>query len=114
MRWDFSVELGPVGSGQNSPVELRGLRIHKTLYDDNNVELTKVETTAEDAFSNAEPGFLEEYRTTALTLLSSQLVELFSERDVVPPSMPSLGVLFGNNLRDALKDIVIIKNGDDI
>lgn len=113
MRWDFSVELGPVGSGQNSPVELRGLRIHKTLYDDNNVELTKIETTAIDAFSNAEPGFLEEYRAVALSLLSSQLSDLFESREVYPPSLSSLGILFGNNLRDALTDIVIIKNGDD-
>jgi hypothetical protein len=114
MRWDFSTRFGPVGSGQNSPVELFGLRIYKTLYDDNNVELAEMITTAEDAFLNAEDGFLEEYRVAALALFTEQLNNLFEARDVYTPSLPSLGSLFGGNIRAALADIVVIKNGKDV
>jgi hypothetical protein len=113
MRWDFSLEPGPIASGSNSPVEIGGLRIYKTLYDDNNVELAKVQTTAEDARENAEPGFIEEYLTSALSIFSIKLEEIFQIRETYPASLPSLGILLGNNLRDSLRDIVIIANGDD-
>jgi hypothetical protein len=113
MRWDFSLESGPIASGSHSPVEISGLRIYKTLYDDNNVELAKVQTTAQDARQNAEPGFLEEYLASALTIFSGKLEELFQARETYSSSLPSLGILLGNNLRDSLKDIVIIANGDD-
>ena len=113
MRWDFSVEPGPVGSGVHSPVELYGTRIYKTLYDDNNIELTKIETTAEDAFINGEPGFSEEYRLAALAIFSAKLDELFVSREVYPPSLSSLAILFGNHLRDTLNDLIIIKTGSD-
>lgn len=114
MRWDYSVEPGPIGSGQNSPVELHGTRIFKTLYDDDNNLLVKVETTAEDARANAEPGFLAEYRQSALDIYLSQLQELFATRSVYSPSLSSLAILFGSNMRDTLRDLIVISGENEV
>lgn len=114
MRWDFSLEPGPTGSGASSPVEIFGLRIYKTLFDENNNQVAKIETTAKDAYENAEPGFIDEYRQSALTLFSAQLADLFEAREHYAASLPSLAVLFGSNLRSCLTDIVVIANGDDV
>lgn len=113
MRWDFSVQVGPTITADTSPVALAELQIIKTLYDDNNVELTSVVTTAEDAYANAEAGFLEEYRVTAYNLLSAQLEIMFSQQDTYRPSLPSLGVAFGSIVRNSLLDVVIVANGRD-
>lgn len=115
MRWDFSVVPSNTSAGEViASVVPYGLKIIKTLYDDSDVVMAVVDTTAEDAFTNAEPGFLQEYLLAARTLFVAQIDKVFTFVEGEKMNSSSIGFVVGSEVSKSLKHINILIDGPGV
>lgn len=105
MRWDYNVTpQTPLSSNPGSSPHSYGIIITKTLYDDSDVELATVETTVEDAKTNAGPDFVAEFFETSTQIFIEQVTNLFkySAETGAAAAGPSRGTELGHYMTEAL------------
>jgi len=109
MAWDFrAVEETPADSvGVWVPM---GLKIVKALVDDAGVDVVVVDTTIDDALSNAGPGFSAEYYLAVKELFSRQLDQIFTLGDGGNINFALAGI-YGRKLEQCLATAKYLSEG---
>lgn len=104
MRWDYNVEAREQVLDVNGDYFPYGLKITKTLYDDSDQVVVKVDTTIEDARDNAGPDFVLEFFTTAQQIFVEQVYNMldYQNNPNFTISGPSKGSVLGSQLGNAL------------
>lgn len=114
MRWDYSVTfVDPAIAYPESGYSSYGVKITKTLYDDNNVELATIEATVEDAKANAGPEFISEFFDTSKQIFLDQVTELFKYSAETGPAAtgPSKAMELGHFMTETLAKGLGLTNG---
>jgi hypothetical protein len=104
MRWDYNVEVVNMVADSNGDYYPYGIKITKTLYDDSNQVVVKVDTDIEDAKQNAGPDFIVEFFDTAKQIFVDQVSTLFnySGNPNYSISGPSRAITLGMEMHKAL------------
>jgi hypothetical protein len=104
MNWDYSVEvLNKTDDGKGGYYPY-GVKIVKTLYNDQNELVVSVDTDVEDAALNAGSAFIEEFFTTCKQVFLAQVTDMFeySVDTGIKISGPSRATSLGMEMTKAL------------